>query len=573
MSGSIYFKGGTVKAAIYALKSDGTRDTSLPALQTFTLKFPPATIPVPTTITDSTQWSFASNKATTNFRSFYSEGSSSIGRFDIPLANAMLGSNDSIRALVATPGDLRMVVPRTVVPEGFFQKLSNYDTTTEPRSHMLRFGYNFPVYGSLGSKLVNVTYSRYASPFNSNDTWWVGSNGAPPPAPPGPTSGNRMRDAAAAVSTTSVTGVGGIPGDWDNGVANTIDGGYISKADEGDAGVTGYKPYMEFDYSDGVPGNSFFSPNKMIPSPGVFGSLPTGVWAFKPWQTLLFRPGPAGHPGLGTEVSPSAAGVPAGPPFTSPPDYLFMDLFGMPVVEPYAISTPLATSGRINMNYQIVPFTYIHRDTGLRAVLKAQMVTAISSPTYKNGINPVGSSPGVGNSPANLPVRFPINADSTLSQFDAKFVTKNIFRAPAEICAIDLVPVVPSVTPALPAAPSMPITRAKMDSYWASNMLAGDNTRERPYANIYPLLTTKSNTYTVHFRVQLLKQIPRTDMASWKEGTDQVLSQYRGSQTIERYIDPNDSIPDYVTETNFPPAHPLSEYYKFRVIATQQFAP
>ncbi len=36
-------------------------------------------------------------------------------------------------------------------------------------------------------------------------------------------------------------------------------------------------------------------------------------------------------------------------------DYLLLDLFSMPVVEPYPISEPLSTAGRINMNYQIVP--------------------------------------------------------------------------------------------------------------------------------------------------------------------------------------------------------------------------
>ena len=37
---------------------------------------------------------------------------------------------------------------------------------------------------------------------------------------------------------------------------------------------------------------------------------------------------------------------------TDPADYLLTDLFNLPVVEPYAISEPLSTSGRINMNYQ-----------------------------------------------------------------------------------------------------------------------------------------------------------------------------------------------------------------------------
>ncbi|MEJ0001459.1 MAG: hypothetical protein WDO13_21420 [Verrucomicrobiota bacterium] len=31
------------------------------------------------------------------------------------------------------------------------------------------------------------------------------------------------------------------------------------------------------------------------------------------------------------------------------------------MVDPYAISTTLATAGKVNMNYQIVPFTYLTR--------------------------------------------------------------------------------------------------------------------------------------------------------------------------------------------------------------------
>ena len=47
------------------------------------------------------------------------------------------------------------------------------------------------------------------------------------------------------------------------------------------------------------------------------------------WETLLFRPQP-GHPGT-----------------QNPPDHLIMDLFWMPVIEPYAISEPLATAGKL----------------------------------------------------------------------------------------------------------------------------------------------------------------------------------------------------------------------------------
>ena len=99
----------------------------------------------------------------------------------------------------------------------------------------------------------------------------------------------------------------------------------------------------------------------------IFGSLPTGINPASPaqsapWQTLLFCPYPAankagapytGHPGAAT-----------------PPDHLILDNFWMPVIEPYAISTCLASAGKINLNDQIAPFTYLHRNTALRALLE-----------------------------------------------------------------------------------------------------------------------------------------------------------------------------------------------------------
>ena len=60
-----------------------------------------------------------------------------------------------------------------------------------------------------------------------------------------------------------------------------------------------------------------------------------------------------------------------------PRDHLFMDLFWMPVVQPYAISQPFETKGKINMNYQILPFTYITRATALHALFKSEKVMAI----------------------------------------------------------------------------------------------------------------------------------------------------------------------------------------------------
>jgi hypothetical protein len=120
-----------------------------------------------------------------------------------------------------------------------------------------------------------------------------------------------------------------------------------------------------------------------------------------------------------------------------------------------------------------------------------------------------------------------------------------------------------------------------MDNYWngspvgtGGHRLTGDNSRERIYATIYPRLTTKSNTFTIHFRVQTLKPVSGvgSDPTKWREGTDVVTGEYRGSQTIERYVDPNDStLPDFADPANY--SDTLASYYKFRVISNKQFAP
>ncbi|GAT33590.1 Verru_Chthon cassette protein A [Terrimicrobium sacchariphilum] len=559
-NGQIYFKGGSTVAKIFALDASGNRISTDP-IQTVNLNFPAATLPVPDTVADSAT-ALNSNATSYNFRSFYDNGSSPFGRLNFNKNISWISSRDVVRALVATPGDARLLAARAEVPSSMLQPLTSamtsadYMSSTQRHSHMLRFGLAYPVYGASGGKLVNVNYSNYQPKFevsagrNINDTDFYGG--------PGNATYYRSKDTSVP-SLTGATTSSGVPADWDNGIANNVDGPLINKPDEGDAGrndVNG-RPYFELDYGAALAGDTFFSPNRMIPSPGMLGSLPTGVLANKPWQTLLFRPGPANHPGLGSA--------------TMPPDHLILDLFTMPVVEPYAISTPLATAGRINMNHLIVPFTYINRDTGLRAAMKSQMVTVIPSPgtgLYKTYQNPNGS-PSSGNKPSNIDVRFPVDADKTLSQFASRFATGDIFRSASEICSIDLVP-------AHNSAPALPITRANMDAFWNSYPVTGDNVRERPYTNLYSLLTTKSNTYTVHYRVQSLKQTPGSDYSTWREDRDTVLGQLRGSQTIERYIDPGDSIPDYATvisSSSFPPSQPLGDYYRFRVIANHQFAP
>ena len=177
-------------------------------------------------------------------------------------------------------------------------------------------------------------------------------------------------------------------------------------------------------------------------------------------------------------------------------------------------------------------------------------------------------------------VRFPVNIDSTLSQFyTRRFNNNDIFRSPSEICDIDIVPydTTQGGGTGLATATAATPTRVNMDNYWKVHRLTGDNSRERIYATLYPRLTTKSNTFTIHFRVQALKPAAplNTTAASWQqwhEGTDQIVGEYRGSQTIERYVDTNDTtLPDFTANPSTTTT--LAPYYKFRVVSVKQFAP
>jgi uncharacterized protein (TIGR02600 family) len=285
----------------------------------------------------------------------------------------------------------------------------------------------------------------------------------------------------------------------------------------------------------------------------MFGSLPvharSGNAPFasvaaaqgKPWRTLLIRPQP-GHPG---EVNP--------------PDYLIMDLFWMPVVDPYAISEPLSTAGKVNLNYQIQPFTYIRRATGLIGLLRSERITAVqpgAASVYKTGAGAMAT-------------RFGINVHETLKQFDRKFASGELFLTEAQLASIHLVPAGQSLNADGSNADAV------LSSYWNSRRLTGDNVRERPYTNLIARATARSNTFTIHYRVEALKKRIGSPPDIWSEGQDLVTASQRGSTTIERYVNPQDSaIPDYASlSVPIAPAHSLPNFYRWRILAEQQFNP
>jgi hypothetical protein len=226
------------------------------------------------------------------------------------------------------------------------------------------------------------------------------------------------------------------------------------------------------------------------------------------------------------------------------------------------------------MNYQIVPFTYINRSTALQAVLGSELIPRVPKAAaaalavwdfnnyYKGKLSSGTSTPPGGVSV----VRLPISMDDTngaLRQFKEKFAGGEIFKSASEICDIYLTPQGYSWTSTAPA-----------DASWYGDdfALVGDNARERPYGNISPRLTTKSNTFKVYYKVQVLKNLlPALRQNEWDEKKGAVTGEFIGSTTLERYLDPNNkSIPDYATD---PTAVNLDNYYQWRTVANDGFPP
>jgi uncharacterized protein (TIGR02600 family) len=430
-------------------------------------------------------------------------------------------------------------------------------------------------------------------------------------------------------------------GDWDNGVAAELDGPMINKPDEGNAMGVAYNDYVPKPWITNSPARAFipyftdswvqepagpglWSPNRIMPGPGMLGSLPTGVYdrsggpGGQPWQTLLFRR-------VGGSVQQSAQGQSprtgnVHPGWEHPRDHYLLDFFWMPVVEPYSISEPLATAGKVNMNYAIQPFDYIKRKSSLLGVFSSEELLTVpnrlsigaanAANAYKEGEgwgSGFNRTTNTGGTLRDVSLRTWINLDQTLRQFDDLFGRpggKNrpqIFRTASQICEQWLVPGRPV------RGNPFGVTNMRLEdvAQWynpdsnpvAGNRsfgLVGDNVRERPYTNLIARLTTKSNTYNVHYRAQIIRQSPlspvnpgqrRSDaeFATFDASTDKMVGEYRGSSIVERYIDPNDiRIPDYASLSlrgslqlgnDKASVDTLDKFYRFRVVSEKRFAP
>lgn len=475
--------------------------------QSYRIQIPSATLPVPDPVTlagtDKDGWVTRATTTATEPPRIFQE--------------------DVVRGLTIRDGDYRSAAYLQNVPAQFFVSHPG----SGKRAHGLRQQLN-----AVPQAFLDTTNGGYIAGLTfNNDPYFTSGplltiSGAPKISP-------NIKDLLTE----------GWEGDFDNGMAGWVDGPYLNKSDEGTQQYsTGRQPYYfeRWKTADGL-----FSPSRQIPSAVMFGSLPTGVKVTeqaylsnqpekaRPWRTLNFCPIPlagSSHFGL-----------------SDPPDALLLDLFTIPIVEPYAISEPFSTAGRLNLNRQIVPFQYIRRDTALCSALAAQQVIAIAdscSTDYKKAIS---------NNPPKKSVRFPVDIPETLRAMDQYLVSKNrkddIFRSPAEICGVPLIPA------------GVGCTADNVTTWWKNYRLTGNNSRERPYATLYPLLTTRSNTFTTYVRAQAIKRTP--------SGKILVRSDFRGSFLFERFLDPNDS--SFSTGAVNPDARSLELFFRFRTLLAKQF--
>ena len=419
---------------------------------------------------------------------------------------------------------------------------------------------------------------------------------------------------ATPIGTAGALNADNLPGDFDNGPGLVEDGAYLNMPDIGStanqksasSGASG--GYFDrgglFVEDDGLT----FSPWRQISSAIAFGSLPTGIYGWagdpgnattppsatpRPWQTLLFCPNPASrttHAGIEPTFSTTTGGTRDHFGFLTPRDHLWLEYFWMPAVEPEGLSEGFSTEGKVNMNYQIMPFQWIKRATAMYGALHGVRLTAIPSQAVVNG-----SYKGIAKS--SLEFRYAVDPDKTLAAFDDRFLNPttgltDVFRSPSEICEMFLIPKelpghnylsnsYPSLDPATVFQNHVHTTYQNALKWWEGPLpsdptdgfeATGDNLREAPYAQLYPRLCTRSNVFTVHYRVQVLRKSRSTPPAQWVEGKDNVASEYRGETTIERYLDPTTTkVPDFVAAKRVTEA--VDDYYQYRIVRRKQFAP
>ena len=385
-----------------------------------------------------------------------------------------------------------------------------------------------------------------------------------------------VRFADNAIPSVPV-GLTGSAGDWESGRGLLEDGPFVNRSS--------LQPAAYFTRGS-TPVNSpaATEPLGEISSAICFGALPSGVYGDsssatpRPWQTLLFCPNPAGRSTPANQPGQAAVDHYG---FGSPPDHLWLEFFWTPVTQPWPMSMDFATAGKVNLNHQLMPFTWVQRATALHGAFKGVRITAIPTAALDDqGDSAKGRSDG---NPLDATFRYEIDEEKTVTGLNLRLDTGDVFRTASEICEQFLVPrrITGHTYNGNGFSPPDPANQqaADMTSWWngapssASDAFeaTGDNLRESPYAQLYPRLCTQSNIYSVHYTVQLLKQARSAKPNEWDETRDHVQAERRGCCVIERHLARQTSpLPDPATSST---ARSLHEAQTFRILSQTPFVP
>ncbi len=463
----------------------------------------------------------------------------------------------SLDANAGSYGDLRVLAANRDVPGAWYKANPKYsDPVQFHGTAMLGTQQSFSSPTAETIAISNNLHGQNLSVLRSKMGMLLPGGGAY-----GPSSDmrNASRALDGAIRRNSSGSMSSTMGDVTSGYGNKQDGAFAKGPDVGAIALDlGDSPYFKSAVSRAGVNDSaastgyfinfaglLFSPLKQMPSAIKFGTLPARALDTPsgPWETLLFNPVPAG--GKDTHRGWTKA----------PRDHYWLDLFYMPVVEPYALTENLATAGKINLNQQIAPFTYIKRNTGLYALLRNLQVLAIPDTKIATYKSPPSAFRRTSATTDNF--RKTLDVAATIKQITDRLDGNDPFVSASEICEI----------PMLPLGAGTDI-----DAFWASHRLTGDDQREMPYDHIYPRVTTRSNTFKVYYWTQSLKG---------KGGKWAITGQSRGAQTIERFLNLDTAV--YGTtgggpETVFPAlagndSTTGKPYYRFRTVEHKQFAP
>lgn len=522
----------------------------------------------------------------------------------------LIKRGDVVRAVTLNPiaphrGDVRMVSSRYRIPKDWFAPAAVPPGAADDyEKHGLRETVFDPI-GQIGSTGVTIPGAQVINRQLPSAT--VGSL-----LPLGPLQSPPLnalpQGVNAALSRTALQNPYNEAearfGDWETGSGSLHDGPFFSRQDLTNAvsqedARSGIRDNIAATYTDGgelsidAAGLSH-TPQRQVSSAFIFGALtpyvygipddpnppPTGPPNPEPWRTLLFCPNPASR----TTPVNGAVSVLDHPGVGSPFDNLWLEFFWTPVVEPHFLSPAFSTEGKINLNCQMIPFTWIERTTALHAAFKGVRIPAIhhsAREIYKAPFDP--SAPPTANAPEML---YEVDVDKTLKAFRTRFTAGEVFFHPSEICNTYLFPRrIPGFeqdyTRGLNPAPLDPANfeYEQLNEWWNGDPtdprridafeLTGDNLRESPYAQVYPRLCTRSNVYKVHYRVQLISKSRSTPANQWNVESEKITAEQRGAVTIERYLDPNDpNIPDMTSSTLA-----LDDFYRYRILNTEPFTP